>query len=191
MPFRDPIDAVREKFPFLTDDDVGEVLGICSTREIGANEYFLRAGKVELRGAIVLHGLMRNFHTLPDGTERTVLFIPELRTIAPYATLFSGLPATESTMTLEDTVLLEIDLRALRRQIDQNPRLMRAYTSAVELALTDTISRIDQFILLTAEERYQRFVKENPGLSQRIPLKHLASYLGITPVSLSRIRARG
>jgi|GEM_PF-6708064 len=65
MPFRGPIAAVLEKFPFLTDSDVTDLLNFYSTRELKPNEYFLRAGKLEMRGAIVLQGLLRNFHTLP------------------------------------------------------------------------------------------------------------------------------
>lgn len=182
---------LQVRFPYLSEEDLLEVMQHCNTRQLEADEFFLKAGKVEMRGALVLNGLLRNFHTLPDGTERTVLFTPEGHGVAPYATLFFGQPASESTVAVEQSVIIEFDMRGLRKTIDGNPRLMRAYTHMLERMLTDAIARIDSFVLKKPEERYASFCKEFPQLLQRVPQKHLASYLGITPVSLSRIRARG
>lgn len=166
------------------------VMQLCGTRELAADEVYLRAGRYDMRAAMVLNGLLRNYHTLPDGTERTVLFIPEGKAVAPYATVFHGLPATETTSAIEPTLILELDMKALREVLSANPRLMRAYTQVLEMMLTEAINRIDSFVLKRPEARYEAFCKEFPQLVNRIPQKHIASYLGITPVSLSRLRGR-
>lgn len=184
------IDAFRLHFPFLTDGDVAALLQLCSTRELAAEEVYLRAGRSDMRGALVLGGLLRNFHTLPDGTERTVLFVPEGGVIAAHATVFYGMPATETTVAVEETAILEIDMRGLRKVIKENPRLMRTYTQMLERMLTLAIARIDSFVLKRPEDRYITFCHEFPALATRVPQKHIASYLGITPVSLSRLRTR-
>lgn len=180
----------QARFPYLNTTDVAEVMQHARTRELVADEVLFKAGKTEMRGAVVLSGLLRNYHTLANGTERTVLFTPEGQGVAPYATLFFGLPGRESTVAVEKTVIIEFDMRGLRKAIEENPRLTRAYAQLLELMLTEAISRIDSFVLQSPEERYTKFGTDYPHLANRIPLKYLASYLGITPVSLSRLRAR-
>lgn len=187
---QDPLSLIKERFPYLHEDDMAAVMRLASMRTVSAGEHLIRAGTVNYSGFLVVKGLLRNYHILPDGSERTVLFTSEGGSVASYATVFRNLPTVEQVTAIEETLVIAMDTREMRKLMESRPELRLAYSQVIEQLLLDAITRIDRFVLLSPEERYRAFVKENPGLEQRIPQKHLASYLGITPVSLSRIRAR-
>ena len=186
----DPITLIRQRFPYLSEQDVMSVARIAVMRTVAVGEHFIRSGTVNYNAALVIKGLLRNYHVLPDNSERTVLFTSEGGSVASYASVLSNMPSIEQVTAIEDTLLILMDMREVRKVIEGNDALMRGYTEVLEKMLLAAIDRIDQFVLRSPEERYLRFVKERPDLEQRIPQKYLASYLGITPVSLSRIRGR-
>lgn len=187
----DPLSLIRSKFPYLSEADMAAVLRLASMRTVKAGEHLIRAGTVNYSGFLLVKGLLRNYHILPDGSERTVLFTAEGGSVASYASVLRNMPSVEQVTALEESLVIVMDVRELRKLMDSSLDLTRAYAQVVEQLLLGAITRIDRFVLLSPEERYFTFVREQPGLEQRIPQKHLASYLGITPVSLSRIRARG
>lgn len=91
---------------------------------------------------------------------------------------------------LEDTKTLSIDFEKVQNIIESNPKLERNRKYFARNAMKKMLQRLESFVLLNAEERYEDFIKKNPPLSNRVPDKYIAHVLGITPVSLSRIRAR-
>ncbi|MBS1617248.1 MAG: Crp/Fnr family transcriptional regulator, partial [Bacteroidetes bacterium] len=96
----------------------------------------------------------------------------------------------ETSEAIEPTILFTGDFKAFKEKAEQDLDLMRFYNLVLEETLVNAIRRIEEFTQRSPEERYQRILLEQPGLIDRAPLKYLASYLGITPVSLSRIRKR-
>lgn len=187
---KDPLQLIHEKFPFIKEEDMAAVLSLCHTKELKAGEIFIHAGRVSYHAAMVMNGLLRNFHTVANGEEKTVLFVDAGQMIASYATLLQNMPAKETIVALEDSLLLVCDMKAFMQLTNFNERLLQLYIRAVEQMLIAAITRIDEFTLLSPEQRYQKLFRESPALIQRVPQKHLASYLGITPISLSRMRNR-
>jgi len=186
----DPLDVIKSRFPLLDNADLMQLAPLVSVKQLLAGETLIRSGTVDYRGALVLSGLLRNYHPMGIGKERTVLFIAAGGAVAAYASVLENRPAVEQTQALEDSTVLLFDMRQLRKLMDQNQSLQMVYTKAVEQMLLDAIRRIDRFVLLSPEQRYLQFLTEQPDLEQRIPQKYLASYLGITPISLSRMRNR-
>ncbi len=150
----------------------------------------IEAGETTYKGYVILKGLIRNFHVLPDESERSVLFRQEGEFVTSYASLFSNEPSTENTEALEETSTFEFDMLEIRALTENNLAFIRSYTKVLEQSLVETIRRIDEFTLKTPEERYQTFISRHPDLKDRVQQKYLASYLGITPISLSRIKSR-
>lgn len=74
--------------------------------------------------------------------------------------------------------------------VARNPKLEANRKYVLQRLLKESMERVESFVLLTPEERYQRFVKDYPGITNRVQDKYIANVLGITPVSLSRIRKR-
>ena len=83
-----------------------------------------------------------------------------------------------------------MDFKEFKKRIDTDLLLMRVYTQVIETSLVAAIERIEDFTKKSPEERYKRLLDSHGFLIERAPLKYLASYLGITAVSLSRIRKR-
>lgn len=181
---------ILSKFPYITDDDIAQTLAVSSLRQLQPGETLIKEGELCYTSVMVIEGLLRNFHTTENGEEKTVLFIWEGESIAPYASVFLNKPATESTQAIEPTTVLSIDYREYNKLSSSNPRINQSHRHMLENALVQAIDRIDDFTLRSPEKRYLRMLKEQPELVQRVPQKYLASYLGITPISLSRIRNR-
>jgi CRP-like cAMP-binding protein len=110
--------------------------------------------------------------------------------VVRYESLFSGRPSKKAIQVLEDSEVIAINVGALSRLYDSFPEIERLFRKIFEAALVETVNRVESIQFHSAEERYSALVKEAPDVLKRVPLKYIASYLGITPVSLSRIRAQ-
>lgn len=136
----------------------------------------------------VKEGLARIFY-LKDGIEVTEYFAFENDLIIRAESLFTGKPSLKAIQALEDTVFIGIPADRLFSLFDVFPEIERLFRKIIEQAYVHTVNRMEALQFHTAEERYSELLEEKPDLLRRIPLKFIASYLGITQVSLSRIRA--
>ncbi len=124
-----------------------------------------------------------------DGVDITESFSFEGEVIARVESLFTGNPSQKAIQVLEDTELVVINASQLFGLYDVHPQIERLFRLIFEAGYVETVNRIESIQFHSAEERYLALMKK-PQLLQKIPLKHIASYLGITQVSLSRIRAQ-
>lgn len=115
-------------------------------------------------------------------------FFFENSIIARVESLLTGKPSRKAIQILEDAEIISINAPALFRLYDQFPSIERLFRKIFEAAYVDTVNRIEGIQFHTAEERYNALLNEAPDVLKRVPLKYIASYLGITQVSLSRIR---
>ena len=97
---------------------------------------------------------------------------------------------SENPYTLEKTKTFSIDHRVVEKIVESNPKLEKNRKFIFQKMFKTMIERVESFVLLNPEERYLDYIKKNPTLINRVPDKYIANVLGITPVSLSRIRAR-
>lgn len=132
-------------------------------------------------------GIARIFYFL-DGNDITEHFALPNEVVVRVESLFTGRPSLKGIQALEDCKLVAIDVTDLTALYNQHPSIERLFRLVFEDGYVRTINRIESLQFQTAEERY-RALLEATDLVNRIPLKHIASYLGITQVSLSRIRA--
>jgi CRP-like cAMP-binding protein len=123
-----------------------------------------------------------------DGNDVTESFAFENNIIARVESLFTGKPSRKAIQILEDAEIVAIDSTKLFKLYDEFPEIERLFRLIFEAAYVGTVDRIEGIQFHSAEERYNALMKEAPDVLKRIPLKYIASYLGITQVSLSRIR---
>lgn len=136
----------------------------------------------------ITRGLARIYY-LKDGTDITESFAFENQLIARMESLFTGKPSRKAIQVLEDSELVAINATALFKYYDQFPVIERLFRKIFEAAYVEVINRVESIQFHTAEERYLSLLEQAPDIIRRVPLKHIASYLGITQQSLSRIRA--
>ena len=133
-------------------------------------------------------GVARIYYYKED-IEITESFAFENNILARVESLFRNKPSKKAIQLLEDSELIAIDANALFKLYDKFPEIERLFRLIFESAYVDTVTRIENIQFHSAEERYRMLLNESSNVIQRVPLKLIASYLGITPVSLSRIRA--
>lgn len=124
-----------------------------------------------------------------DGIDVTESFAFENNIIARVESLFTGKPSRKAIQILEDAEIIALNANKLFKLYDSFPEIERLFRKIVEAAYVDTVNRIEGIQFHTAEERYKTLLHEAPDILKRVPLKYVASYLGITQVSLSRIRS--
>lgn len=136
----------------------------------------------------VKKGLLRIYYFKED-IDVTESFEFENAFVARAESLFSGKPSLKAIQAIEDTSLIAIDAKKLFQLFDLHPDLERLFRKIIEQSYVNTVNRLESLQFHTADERYHHLIKEHSEVLKRVPLKLIASYLGITAVSLSRIRA--
>lgn len=126
---------------------------------------------------------------LKDGIDITESFSFENNIIVRVESLFTGKPSQKAIEILEDAEIIAINAQQLFKLYDTYPAVERLFRKIFEAAYVETVNRIEGIQFHTAEERYNALIAQTPNVLMRVPLKYIASYLGITQVSLSRIRA--
>lgn len=123
-----------------------------------------------------------------DGIDVTESFSFENNLIARVESLFTGKPSRKAIQILEDAEIVAINANALFKLYDSFPEIERLFRKIFEAAYVETVNRIEGIQFHSAEERYKALLNDSPNILMKVPLKYVASYLGITQVSLSRIR---
>lgn len=178
------IDSVVE----LPDDEWLHAAPYFELRRFSRAEYLARADKVMTNSFHIMTGLVRLFYTSADGVEHNKGFGTEGRVVGSAASKVLGAPAGFDIQALEDTETLALPFSVADRLLDRHPAWERLRRLALERLFLEKELREMEFLLFDATSRYRRFLKAEPLLAARLPLHHVASYLGITPVALSRIR---
>ena len=148
----------------------------------------LKANRVEPKLLFIKKGIVRAFVQQTE-EEVTFWFGKEGDVVLSMKSYVEGLPAYESVELLEDSELLEVHSESLQKLFAQDVEIANWGRKLAEQELIKTEERLISIQFKTASERYIELLNDNPDLLQRVQLKHIASYLGITQVSLSRIRS--
>ena len=181
---------MREHFSYLDDGQIQEMLSLGELTSLKAGEIFIESGTITHKAGIVISGLMRNYFISDGGEQITAVFASEMQPIAPYYTLFLDRPANVTSEAVEPTLLFVFDFDIFRQRAKTDLAYARVVNDVIQTLFIAAIERIEDFTHKRPEQRYKRLLQTHPDLTDRAPLKHLASYLGITAVSLSRIRKR-
>lgn len=177
-------------FKGINAEDVLKVIHATQQRVLEPGEIYIREGENSPRLGYIKEGLIRSYHVNEKGMETTVLLRWEAQIVASYDSILMQRPSRFTYHALEKTTLLEVNYNIIEQQLENKPVFEKARYHFVLDMLAQSLERIETFVLLTPEERYRQLIKDKPDLLQRVPDKHLATLLGITPVSLSRIRKR-
>jgi CRP-like cAMP-binding protein len=177
-------------FKGLDVADILELLLLAQSKTLRAGDVYIHAGTTSHKLAYVKSGLIRAYSIKQNGDDVTMMLRWENQFLASIDSIIYQKPSRFIYQALEDTVLMEVDYIKAQTIIDNNPKLSSFRHRFVLAMLAQAMDRIEAFVLLSPEERYLKLVTEKPDVINRVPNKYLATLLGITPVSLSRIRKR-
>ncbi len=165
-----------------------KVLSACNTHTIEKGEYLVRAGSVCKNFFYVQEGLLRQFSIDERGKEHNIQFAPEQWIIGDRERMFDAQETVYFFQALEHTTYIIIDPEFMN-DLALNDASFAAYNNQqLHKHIMQLQKRINMLLSATAEERYLDFVDTYPNLTLRISQVMIASYLGITPESLSRVR---
>jgi len=173
----------------LSKEAQEQLIDWCSIKTFRKNEEIQTIGATCKTIYFILSGIWRIYY-LKDGVEVTEYFAFPNDLIVRAESLFTQTPSRKAIQALEDSQVVAIPADPLFQLFDSHRDLERLFRILVQQSYVDTLHRLENIHFLTAEERYIKLMEEKPELIQHIPLKHIASFLGITQVSLSRIRGQ-
>ena len=150
----------------------------------------LEAGEVCKHEYFVLEGCLRSFYFDEEAMEHTTMFATEGWWTGNLKSFVRETPSSFYLEAIEPSVLVRLSKDAVEQLYVSVPKFERYFRILLQNRLLSTQDRIGDHLSSTAKERYLKFLDTYPTLLQRVPLKHIASYLGITPTYLSRLRAQ-
>lgn len=177
-----------QKIQPLSPGAADAIRSICTPLTFKKGKELQPVGKVCRTIYFIEKGCARIFYFKGD-TDVTEYFAFENSLIARVESLFTGLPSRKGIQLLEDSDIIALDAIALKGLYESFPAIERLMRKVTEAGYIETVHRLESLQFHTAEERYRDLVREHPEIIRRVPQKFIASYLGITPVSLSRIRS--
>lgn len=179
-----------EQFQAISPEAKVAILKISTPLLISKNAELQAIGKTCKTIYFIKKGIARIYY-LKDGIDITESFAWENQLIVRVESLFTNKPSTKAIQAIEETEIIAIDATKLFALYDEFHEIERLFRKVFEASHVETINRIESIQFHSAEERYHNLLHESPEIIQRVPLKYVSSYLGITQVSLSRIRAKG
>jgi CRP/FNR family transcriptional regulator, anaerobic regulatory protein len=174
----------------ITKDEIDLVLSLFKPVTLEKDKYFLRIGKRCDEVAFVQSGVLRMFHLDKNGEESTHYFPLPNSFVTSHTSLNNQTPSTEGIQAITQTELLVISKANLEMMYQKVPKMQEVGRKATENIVAEMSKRVSILINNSANLRYETILDNNPILVQTVPLQYLASYLGITPQHLSRIRKK-
>jgi len=172
----------------VSDKDCTRLIQLFEPLEVKKNEHLFRSGEIARHVYFIDKGCLRQYYINNNGEERTIYFKVEDGWCSELVSFLDNKPTELNLQALEDSKLQIINQKNWIYAVTQ----IQSFTLGFIRAQQDTNymlkKRLAEATVETPEEKYLRFIKEEPILLQRVPLYHIASYLAITPETLSRIR---
>jgi CRP-like cAMP-binding protein len=172
----------------LNDETWKEIEPIFHKVTLRQHEHFINVNEKATKIAFLESGIVRAYFANREGQEYNKQFFVAPSTIGAYSSLLTGTPNQIPQQALTDCVIWTLEYREITSRYDVFPDLERLARKMAEYYFLEKEKKELEIVLLDATERYKIFQKEFPGLEQHIAQYQVASYLGITPIQLSRIR---
>ncbi len=171
----------------LQESDLAPIFDKCILKQYNKGELIIKEGIVEGYMSFIVEGMVRVFF-YRDGKEFSLDFFFPGSFVSSYESFLIQSPSTLNVEALATTTLVRIHYDDLQKIFTINPKVERFVKVMTEEIFRRLSERVQDLLSLSASDRYEKLLETNPQYVQMIPLKLLATYLNVTPESLSRIR---
>jgi len=173
----------------LTEEELDYVTRFYKKKELGKNEILIQPGQFVKNWYYVEKGCLV-FYTLKDGNEKVLEFFTEDDFFTDLYSYIKEKPSNVYFRATEPTEVFAINKEDVQKAYDYSQQIERFGRLSMQDTVVQTYQRVAHLNYLSNEERYLRLIQKRSGLLQRVPQYMIASYLGLTPVGLSKIRKR-
>ena len=184
---RDVARELARRYSTMTHEELDALESILVPMKFNKGELILKEGEVCRNIYWVARGLIRQFY-YKNGKELTEYMAAEDTMCMSIESLFKEEPTHQQIQAIEPTVLYALPKQALEREAVRNVNIQMLYRKILEESLIISQVHADMVRFESAQERYAKLVKRSPQLVLRAPLVYIASYLQMTPETLSRVR---
>ena len=187
------IEKLRMLYKFgkeLSLQDAQDILRTAKSISFKNKEIIYEEGSKDTQVYFLHKGLVRMYYIKENGEEITFSLIPEHNVVANFDFIATEKPSKFYYETLENCSFFRIDYQVLDSILSKNAKLEANRKYFLRKIIFNVKERLETFVLMNPEERYLKFITDFPDLTNRVPDKYIANVLGITAVSLSRIRKR-
>lgn len=167
-----------------------KIIDTIAVKEVPAGTVLLSEGDIATKLFLVINGCLRAYFIKENGSEITSQFFIEDQMVASFESAMTGTPSRLYIDTIEDSSIGIIPVKHIQTMMSDPGPGMVHFNRFLISRLMYYMNQHASFILDKPEKRYKKLLQDSPQLVSRLPQQYIASYLGITPVSLSRIRAR-
>jgi CRP-like cAMP-binding protein len=169
------------------EKELADILSHFQPMHLPAGEYFVDEGTVCEHIGFITKGYMRSYYEINE-VEVTKTVLPRHHIVTAHASFSMKRPSMEYIQAISDTDLLVIDHASMYSLYDKYHRWERLGRLIMEQVYGHTEGRVVAFLTLSAEDRYRKLLEDDPHIFKKVPLRYIASMIGITPETLSRIR---
>ncbi len=177
------------KFTRLTEEEVGALTDSIVIKEIDKGDFLLREGQRNTNTFFILTGLVRQYKVI-NGEEITTNFFDEGQWIIALTSFSEDTISSDYLVCEERTSVVVGNEQKAQEIFRKFPRLETVSRAVMETVFAEQQKMFTSYLTDTPEQRYLSLLKERPDIIQRVPQYHIASYIGVKPESLSRIRKR-
>lgn len=183
-------DEFSDAFVNVPDEVFLKVKGISKFKKIKSNTQLDKLGKIPSKLYLLISGVMRCYVISESGKEFNKRFFFPMNFAGSLTALIKNAPSEIVYETITECSLYEIDYKKLKAMCETDIIINNLYTSILEKVFMRYEKRQIDLISLNASQRYLKLKKDIPNIDKLVPQYHIASYLSITPVQLSRIRKK-
>lgn len=180
---------IQEHFGLLSANELSLLRGYFQEETLKRNEYFTKSGKICERLSIVTSGILR-VYALSDGKEITQWLSTENFLVTDVNGFFFDQPNRWNIQAFTDTTLLTISKANYHKLCTEFPKWNEIEKRFIVKCFAMIEDRVFSHLSMTAEERYQQYFRQHSALFNQVPLQYIASVLGMTPETFSRIRKK-
>lgn len=173
----------------MPKDELAEVFDLLNIQRFPKGKILLQEGEISTKCFFIIKGCVRRYK-LEDGEEKTTAFFTENQSIVQLESYLQQLPSSQYLVCVEEVTAIVGDPINEQEMYQKFPKLESLTRMFLERDFGKNQEDFSNFITSSPEKRYLDLMKNRPDLLQRVPQHQIASYLGVTPESLSRIRRR-
>lgn len=190
MDAQDNLKQLIRFFSAFEEKELDEIVSCFKLRLFKKNEILLAAGNIAGEFYFINRGCIRTYFITKEGHEKTRYFMMEPSIGTALTSFISQRPSFEFIDSLEETEVLAISYADFYRLVNEIPGWKDFYLKMMEMAYSFQNRKIESLVTLSAKERYEQLIKENPKIVQRISNKIVASYLDLKQETLSRLKSK-